>query len=334
MTERRDLLGSGGELVNWSAAGRPVRGGPWAQQAETTLDRIDGALSEARLDDAADLVVHMVVEATEIHELYTAWCREIPQILLQHGVPAIELTQLEADLLALTGAAAISFDDAWEDFGHAAEHGATTIRAGRGSAELVQQIVSLWTEAHDIHLMLTAGWVDIAARRLGEERLGALWTELQGEGIADYSRYDLEHQPWNLSFARLTQTALEGMHAHFGGPSRRGEVELTEHADRVTMRFESCGSGGQIVDRHAYGVTSERHPFAWNETGVCHYCIHCCVLQQLEPIKRLGYPARVIDPPLEPGAPCTWTVYRDPSLVPDDAFRRVGQTPPREAHHR
>jgi hypothetical protein len=275
-----------------------------------------------------------VLEATEIHELYTAWCREIPQILRDHGLPAIELDQLAADLRAHTGAAAISFDESWEAFARAAEHGARTMRAGRGSIELVQQIVSLWTEAHDIHLMLTAGWVDIAARRLGEARLGELWAELQREGIADYARYDLTHQPWSLSFALLTQTALEGMHAHFGGPSRRGEVELTEHADRVTMRFESCGSGGQIVDRSAYGVTSERHPFAWNEVGVCHYCIHCCVLQQLEPIKRLGYPARVIDPPLEPGAPCTWTVYRDPSLVPEGAYRSVGQAPPAEARQR
>ena len=70
------------------------------------------------------------------------------------------------------------------------------------------------------------------------------------------------------------------------------------------------------------------HPFAWNRVGVCHYCIHCCVLQQLEPIRRLGYPARVIEPPTEPEMQCSWTVYRRPDLVPDSAYTAVGETPP------
>jgi hypothetical protein len=56
--------------------------------------------------------------------------------------------------------------------------------------------------------------------------------------------------------------------------------------------------------------------------------VHCCVLQQLEPIDRLGYPARVIDPPLRPGDDCTWTVYDDPALVPETAYRRVGRRKP------
>jgi hypothetical protein len=96
----------------------------------------------------------------------------------------------------------------------------------------------------------------------------------------------------------------------------------------VELRFAPCGSGGRIRAGQAFGVTQRRYDWAWNETGVCHYCVHCCVLQQLSPIRRLGYPARVVDPPLQPGDRCTWTVYRDPSLVPDEAYRRVGQRKP------
>jgi len=36
----------------------------------------------------------------------------------------------------------------------------------------------------------------------------------------------------------------------------------------------------------------------------------------------------VIDPPTEPGQSCTWTVYRDPSLVPAEAYERVGRRKP------
>jgi len=75
-------------------------------------------------------------------------------------------------------------------------------------------------------------------------------------------------------------------------------------------------------------VLQEAHDFAWSTPGVCRYCVHCCVLQQLTPIDDFGYPARVIDPPTRPGDPCTWTVYRDPSLVPAEAYERVGRKKP------
>lgn len=42
-------------------------------------------------------------------------------------------------------------------------------------------------------------------------------------------------------------------------------------------------------------------------------------------------PVRVVEPPVWPhdaDLACTWTVYKDPSLVPDDAYRRVGLEPP------
>jgi hypothetical protein len=52
------------------------------------------------------------------------------------------------------------------------------------------------------------------------------------------------------------------------------------------------------------------------------------VLQQLKPIDNLGFPARVIDPPLAPGDSCRWTVYRDPGDVPESAYRRVGRGKP------
>ena len=59
------------------------------------------------------------------------------------------------------------------------------------------------------------------------------------------------------------------------------------------------------------------------------YCVHCCLLNMVMPIDRLGYPTRVIDPPTWPaarsGAPCTWWVYKDPARVPDEVYQRVGR---------
>jgi hypothetical protein len=321
------LLDSDTELVVWPALGRAARGGRWARQAEPTLDRIELALAEARRDDAAALVRHLVVEATEIHELYTEWCATIPRILTRHGVTPERSAQLAAEI---EGRAEQDDHGAgWQRFVAAAEACAAAIEAGDGNAPSVRAALDLWLACHDSHLLVTAGWVGAAATELGEDRLGELWGELQRDPIASYDRYDTAVTPWSTSFELLVQIALEGMHAHYGGPGRRGEIELIEHADRIEMRFDPCGSGGRVRRDERFGVTAEPHPFAWNRTGVCHYCIHCCVLQQLSPIRRLGYPGRVIEPPTEPGMSCSWSVYRDPSLVPDSAYEAVGERPPR-----
>ncbi len=321
-----ELLESVRELVDWPPIGRAVRGGSWQRQAEPTPARIERALTEQRWEDAAGLVRHLVPEAEEIHELFTAWCAEIPAVLVREGADPGEVERTAVRLAADAGVE--DAERGWRGFIAAAERLAIDAERGRATPEAVHAVVETWTDGHDRHLALTAAWVDVAVRELGESHLGELWRELQRDGIAQYDRYGTHRQPWSRSFALLMQIAIEGMHAHYGGPRRQGEVEVREHEDRIELRFAVCGSGGAIRAREAYGVTQARHPFAWNELGVCHYCIHCCVLQQLTPIERLGYPARVIDPPLAAGDPCLWTIYRDPELVPDVAYRRVGQEPP------
>jgi hypothetical protein len=306
-----------GELALWKPVGRPVRTGTWVEQSEPTPDRIVRALAEGRHDDAAALVRHLLVEAQEIHELYTDWVAALPRLLQREGAAAqVEGIDAEAE---------------WDEFRVAVETLAARCAGGEATAGEVDELADRWREAHDRHLELVASWLDAAVSCLGEERLGAIWAELQAPGIAAYRRYDTGRTAWETSHALLVQIAIEGMHGHLGGPDRRGAVEVHEHDDRVELRFSPCGSGGVLRAREAFGVTEARHDFAWNELGVCHYCIHCCVLQQLTPIDRLGYPARVVDPPLRAGDPCSWSVYRDPSLVPEEAYRRVGREKPDNA---
>jgi len=322
------LLESESELVDWSLLGREVRGGSWARQAEPTLDRIDLALAEGRRDDAAALVGHLVVEATEIHELYSEWCTAIPRILQRQGVPTDRVRALR--LRTESRAEQDDHEAGWQRFVGIAQTCAAGILDGPAGPP-PGEVVDAWLACHDSHLLVTAGWVDAVVTELGEAALGELWSELQRDPIACYDRYAAGATPWSTSFTLLVQIALEGMHAHFGGPQRRGEIELIEHDDRIELRFDPCGSGGRVRRDELFGVTRERHPFAWNRIGVCHYCIHCCVLQQLEPIRRLGYPGRVIEPPTEPGLQCSWSVYRDPDLVPDSAYEAVGEPPPRRS---
>src|SRR5205823_5239112 len=80
---------------------------------------------------------------------------------------------------------------------------------------------------------LVAGWIAVTVEELGESELGAVWRELQADGIAGYARYDVGTTPWEDSFAFAVQTAIEGMHGHLGGARGRGEVEVNDHGDRV-----------------------------------------------------------------------------------------------------
>jgi hypothetical protein len=307
-----DLAALGGVVAHWAPAGRRVRPGTWQEQAVPTPDAIDAALAAGRRDDAAALVRHLVVEAQEIHDLWSDWAREIPLFLgAELDVAGAERAERE-----------------WLQFTAAAESFAGACEEDRVPPAGVEGLLDVWRTAHDRHLRVVADLVDTAVRDRGEACLGDLWRHLQRDGIQAYGRYDTAATPWPESFALLVQIAIEGMHGHPGGPARRGEVTVEETDERVSLTFAPCGSGGRVLAEGEHGVMTTRQDFAWNEIGVCHYCIHCCVLQQLEPIDRLGHPARVIDPPLRPGDSCTWTVYRDPALVPDEAYRRVGRTPP------
>jgi hypothetical protein len=107
------------------------------------------------------------------------------------------------------------------------------------------------------------------------------------------------------------------------------------------MEFDPCGTGGRMRrgdpargqtprtdPPHSFGVVEGSYDWTWNKPGVCTYCAHCAVVNEILPIELHGTPMRVTDYPENPGDPCRWTVYKDPAFVPLEAFSRVGKTPP------
>ena len=108
-------------------------------------------------------------------------------------------------------------------------------------------------------------------------------------------------------------------------PGRLGDIEIVEEPGRIVFRFSPCGTGGRTFvdgwngpgagdggtgarrspmdDPDRFGVTTRPHDWSWGKAGVCLYCVHCCQLQERIPIRRFGYPLRVVDPPLWPQAP-------------------------------
>src|SRR5205085_1604688 len=148
----------------------------------------------------AALARHLVVEAQEIHDLYSQWSDGVPRILVARGVPEERIADAVEQAVRETGTE--DPEGEWTNF-------TAAVRAFADGCELSDDrheerllaAVDAWRVAHDRHLDLVARWIAFAVGELGEGQLGGLWRELQADGIAAYVRYDLGQTPWEESFA-------------------------------------------------------------------------------------------------------------------------------------
>ena len=96
-----------------------------------------------------------------------------------------------------------------------------------------------------------------------------------------YAPFDMRRQPYEETIYRNLYLSFEAMRGHLCGPERTGDLEFTEHEDSYVIGFDPCGSGnrslrGDTVEHtgprpeppYNFGVTKERHDWAWNEEGV------------------------------------------------------------------
>jgi hypothetical protein len=287
-------------------------------------------------------------EAREGHELYPMFIERARAFLLAAGVTAERLADEErrlTDVLRLPDGSRFDMEAGWSRYQSAlSDLEEACDRADRpGALRALDRAREAWRQTHDRACDLICGLLDICARLLGEDRIGAMWDDLMASLYPGRDRYDVRMRPWSDSVAELVADAAVSLRGHLSGPDRSGEVEIEELPDRFVLRFDPCGSGGRTLGPDTieggpprmeppfnFATTTRRHDWAWNTEGVCLYCVHCCQLQERVPIRRLGYPVRVVDPPVWPDGKrsCTWTVYKDPSLVPAEEYRRVGMDAP------
>jgi hypothetical protein len=133
--------------------------------------------------------------------------------------------------------------------------------------------------------------------------------------------------------------SAEGMRAHFGGPTRRGEFKVRDEGDRYAMFFDPCGTGG-IMRRGdpvsgagpypTHGLNRLPKDWTWGKSGVHWYCTHCSLYVEKFPAEDYGYPIRPLAHNLDPQAPCVWYIYKDPALTRPEHFLAIGLKPPVE----
>lgn len=327
--------------------GRETRVGSWAELAKGTFGAALEALARDERASAARLVEISIAEADELRDIYQRWPAATADWIRGQGVSADALDRSLNRLTGLIGARAMTgIQSEWPSFTAAVQVAADACRDGSAdAATAVEGARQIWQGIHDRAVDRVSGLIDIAVRLVGEHSLGELWDFLMSDWYDIHaSRYSRDSQPWATSANQLMIAIVDGFHAHLTGTGRQGDMEIIEEADRIGFRFAPCGSGGRSLDARIadgapraaapfhFAVTTEPHDWAWNTVGICSYCVHCCQLNEVMPIDRLGYPTRVIDAPVwNPDAPvstCTWWVYRNPDDVPDEVYRRVGRQRP------
>jgi hypothetical protein len=73
------------------------------------------------------------------------------------------------------------------------------------------------------------------------------------------------------------------------------------------------------------GAHDAAHDWSYGREGFPLYCTHCAFMNELLPIRWIGYPVYPSDPPDDfDRDPCTRYWYKDPADIPERHFARYG----------
>lgn len=324
------------------------RGSPSELERSTHAVAIE-AIEEGRFDDAAALAAYVIEEGTEPQEVYVAWVEAIPEFLIRNGVPR---EAVEAEIARITALLSpdednpLDFEPGWDRYKELiAEAVACCEKKDKpGAIAAIEAAALHWREDHDRKCDWVCELLGFLAKTLGQERVVEFWDEGMAIWYGNYSRFAPDNQDWSLSHRQLVDMAIFALRGHMPGPKRGGDITYRDEGDCIAVEFAPCGSGGRTFDTapdgtpprfeppYGHALVEGKHDWAWNLEGVCLYCTHCCRLGQQKAIEAMGYPARVVSPPVWPRdrekSVCTWRFYKHPDLIPDEAFLEVGATPP------
>jgi hypothetical protein len=326
----------GSDLRHSERLGRRIRTGDAASLGVPTEELALAALDDGDLDSARDYVDYSIEETDRVRTLFATWL----VALLEYG--RTELSGLDAEVQRLTSLIGVPPPTETAAVGHAdAERAVAALERGARSefvAALHAQREAALT-VHDAQADWAWGLLSSLRDGLGEERMDEVFRVTQGRWVSE--RYAALGDMTPQESLELT---IEGMRGHFTGPARAGRVDVAEEDDRWILSFDPCGSGGRMrrsdPDRaqtprteapFSFAVTEKAHDWSWGRKGVCLYCAHCAVVNEIIPIESLGAPMRMTENPESPDDKCRWTIYKSADAVPDWVYERVGKQPPARA---
>ena len=327
-----------------------VRSGSLTEQQVSTYDAFDTALQNRDFAYAADLADLTVKESDETFKLYSIWIPQLFEEMKSFGMSQKGLDEVIAKIQAfptISPQTGWDFSKARNEFERLAQKSvvACNDQNPHDARKALNQARDIWLKTHDqMHDWIGALIAEFSIK-FGEGKVHQLWDNLMSPMYDAYDAYNITNRSWEISFQVLIDTTINACRGHLSGPERKGNLKIAEHEDRVELTFDPCGSGGRTYRNDPitntgprlgapfnHSVTTEEHDWAWNKKGVCLYCAHCCLFAERVPMQKYGFPTRVIEPPIwdgkDSGQKCRWTIYRNLSDVPKEAYDRVGLEKP------
>jgi hypothetical protein len=202
---------------------------------------------------------------------------------------------------------------------------------GRGDTEEAKRLCEEMKHEsqfmHDLLVDGVAGLISFVHAKLGDDSVEEAWT------------YSLERS-WKkpvetiaASDRREIARALAATwraHSTSGVGPKAGAFEIVEDDEKLTFTMNPCGSGQRLwrLGRYGddgWGVTDGAHDWSYGREGFPLYCTHCAFMNELLPIRWIGFPVYPSDPPEDfDQDPCTWYWYKDPADIPARHFERYG----------
>lgn len=313
---------------------RVIRGGDAASLGIPTRRLIEEAFAAGDREEAERLLDYSRAEAQRVYFIFSTWLRA----MLEYGRARIpDFDSRLRDMEARLGEAArLTLGD---DVAIAQTGVARLALAGQDPAMLAADLDALWDayiEVHDNQADWSWALLTVLQEAVGEAAMGQVMRDTMEPWLRE--RYA---SLGSMTPEEIFQLTIEGMRAHYVGPGRSGEVIVHDEPDRWVMEFDPCGTGGRMRrgdpargqaprtdSPYRFASVEGSYDWTWNRPGVCTYCAHCAVVNEVLPIEMHGTPMRVTDYPENAGDRCRWTVYKDPAFVPLEAFTRVGKQRP------
>lgn len=328
------------KLEHNAVLGRLLRTDDLSTLGISTQTLAEEAILAGRTDEAMALVDYFHQEMRIMHGILVTWLTDISRYVIARG--SREEFAVGASTVLLETWRTYPMGEgprqqcraAIQQAGEALEVGADAEAWQQRAVDLLDAMRLEFKVPHDILVAWIQDLLSAVATRWGEGAV--LESILETHQSIWGDRYTSWHQ---LSPHERLALTVEGMRGgHFSGERRRGDMTLVDQGDRYKMVMELCGSGGVLrrgdpetgrpphpVDEH--GANQEAHLWTWQKTGIHWYCSHCAIAMEWLPGRQRGRLLRPLDHVMDPGAPCTWYVYKDEEQTRAYHYPRTGMEP-------
>jgi hypothetical protein len=289
-----------------------------------TQNLIEQALQEGRTADALELIDYLSVEFKILKDsVLGGWLSDLVEFLLQ-----------KRGCEDLQPVLRVPVTTTWEAMYNTGvdlqKQVIVAVKEGRNEEAvlLLESIRRIFKLVNDLVVRWVQDILTYIAERYGEEEVAkAQRVSYDRIWVHRYAKWE------QLTPEEQLALSAEGMRAHFGGPTRRGEFTVVEEEDRYVMFFDPCGTGG-VMRRgdpetgegpwETSGLSKQAHNWTWNRTEVPYYCTHCNLYLEHFAAMDYGHPIRPVGFDPDPDAPTRWFIYKSKDKIREEHFRAIG----------